>query len=109
IGLFELASAGTVLLDEIADVPAPLQVKLLRTIEQREIMPVGGAVPRTIDVRILAATNRPLPELIASRAFREDLYFRLGVFQIHLPPLRERREDIPALAEYFLRQVPRPR
>jgi two-component system nitrogen regulation response regulator GlnG len=104
-GLFELAAGGTILLDEIADVPAALQVKLLRTIEQREIFAVGAAPPRMIDVRILAATNRPLPELIASGAFREDLYFRLGVFQIHLPPLRERREDIPALVEHFLRQI----
>ncbi|MGE5195348.1 MAG: sigma-54-dependent transcriptional regulator [Deltaproteobacteria bacterium] len=104
-GLFELAAGGTLLLDEIADVPAPLQVKLLRTIEQREIFAVGAALPRTIDVRILAATNRPLPELIAAKAFREDLYFRLGAFQIHLPPLRDRREDIPALAEHFLRQI----
>jgi DNA-binding NtrC family response regulator len=104
-GLFELAAGGTLLLDEIADVPAALQVKLLRTIEQREIFAVGAALPRTIDVRILAATNRPLPELIAAREFREDLFFRLGVFQIHLPPLRDRREDIPALAEHFLRQI----
>lgn len=104
-GLFELAAGGTILLDEIADVPATLQVKLLRMIEQREIQAVGGAMPRTIDARILAATNRPLSELIASGAFREDLYFRLGVFQIHLPPLRDRREDVPSLAEHFLRQI----
>jgi two-component system nitrogen regulation response regulator GlnG len=104
-GLFELAAGGTLLLDEIADVPAALQVKLLRTIEQREIFAVGAALPRTIDVRILAATNRPLPELIAARTFREDLFFRLGVFPIHLPPLRDRRDDIPALAQHFLRQI----
>ena len=104
-GLFELAAGGTLLLDEIADVPAALQVKLLRTIEQREIFAVGAALPRTIDVRILSATNRPLPDLIASGAFREDLYFRLGVFEIHLPPLRDRRDDIPALAEHFLTQI----
>jgi two-component system nitrogen regulation response regulator GlnG len=107
-GLFELAAGGTVLLDEIADVPAALQVKMLRTIEQREILPVGGTAARGLDVRILAATNRPLPELVASGAFREDLYFRLGVFQIHLPPLRERAEDIPLLAEHFLQQIPPP-
>jgi two-component system nitrogen regulation response regulator GlnG len=105
IGLFEMAAGGTVLLDEIADVPAALQVKLLRTIEQREILPVGGAVPRILDVRVLAATNRPLPELIAGGTFREDLYFRLGVFQIHLPPLRERPEDILPLAAHFLQLV----
>ena len=108
-GLFELASHGTVLLDEIADIPVGLQVKLLRTIEQREVLPVGGGLSRTIDVRILAATNRALPELIASGAFREDLYFRLGVFQIQLPPLRERPEDIEALAEHFLEQIIPPR
>jgi DNA-binding NtrC family response regulator len=104
-GLFELAAGGTLLLDEIADVLAPMQVKLLRAIEQREVFAVGGALPRIIDVRILAATNRPLPELIAGKTFREDLYFRLGVFQIHLPPLRDRREDVPSLAEHFLRQI----
>jgi two-component system nitrogen regulation response regulator GlnG len=104
-GLFELASGGTLLLDEIADIPPALQVKLLRTIEQREVLPVGGSVSRSIDVRILAATNRPLPELIASGAFREDLFFRLGVFQIHLPPLRERQGDVEALAEHFLMQI----
>jgi two-component system nitrogen regulation response regulator GlnG len=105
-GLFELAAGGTLLLDEIADVPPALQVKLLRTIEQREILPVGGAQSRAIDARILAATNRSIPELIATEKFREDLYFRLGVFEIHLPPLRERREDIPALAAHFLSQIP---
>lgn len=105
IGLFEMAAGGTVLLDEIADIPAALQVKLLRTIEQREILPVGGAVPRVLDVRVLAATNRPLPELIAGGSFREDLYFRLGVFQIHLPPLRDRSEDVLPLAAHFLRLV----
>jgi two-component system nitrogen regulation response regulator GlnG len=102
-GLLELASGGTVLLDEAGDIPANLQVKLLRAIEHREVTPVGDARPRAIDIRIIAATNRPLGELMASGAFREDLFFRLSVFQIHIPPLRERREDIPALAEHFLR------
>lgn len=107
-GLLELARGGTVLLDEIADVPSAVQVKLLRAIEQREVTPVGDARPRATDIRILSATNRPLPEMIADGRFREDLYFRLGGFHIHLPPLRERREDIPALAEYFLSQAVRP-
>ncbi len=103
-GLLELASGGTVLLDEIGDVSPSLQVKLLRAIERREVTPVGDARPRFTDIRIIAATNRPLSELMAAGEFREDLFFRLSVFQIHLPPLRERREDIPALAEHFLRQ-----
>jgi len=104
-GLFEQAAGGTVLLDEIADVPPALQVKLLRTIEQREILPVGGVAPRGLDVRILAATNRPLADLIAAGSFREDLFFRLGVFQIHLPPLRDRPEDVLPLATHFLQQA----
>jgi DNA-binding NtrC family response regulator len=104
-GLLELASGGTVLLDEIGDVSPSLQVKLLRAIEHREVTPVGDARPRFTDIRIIAATNRPLSELMAAGEFREDLFFRLSVFQIHLPSLRERREDIPALAEHFLRQA----
>ncbi len=102
-GLLELAAGGTVLLDEIGDVPLPLQVKLLRTIEHREVTPVGDARPRPTNIRILAATNRPLQTMIANGEFREDLFFRLSVFPIHVPPLRERREDIPLLAEHFLR------
>ena len=102
-GLLELASGGTVLLDEVGDVPMDLQVKLL-VIEHRAVTPVGDARPRPIDVRIIAATNRPLKDLMASGQFREDLFFRLSVFPIHIPPLRDRREDIPALAAHFLRQ-----
>lgn len=104
-GLLELAGGGTVLLDEIADVPVSVQVKLLRALEQREIMPVGDTVARPVHLRILAATNRSLADLIAAGQFREDLYFRLGVFHIQLPPLREWRDDIPVLAEHFLRQI----
>ena len=104
-GLLELADGGTVLLDEIGDVPPAVQVKLLRAIEHREVTPVGDARPRPINVRFLAATNRPLGELMAAGEFREDLYFRLSVFPIRIPPLRDRREDIPALASHFLRQV----
>ena len=100
-GLLELAAEGTVFLDEIADTTLSLQVKLLRALEQRELTPVGDARPRPMAARVLAATNRPLAELIERGDFREDLYFRLSVFQIHLPPLRERREDIPALVEKF--------
>lgn len=104
-GLLELAHAGTVLLDEVGDIPPALQVKLLRAIEHREVTPVGDARPRPTDIRVIAATNRPLADLMAAGLFREDLYFRLSVFPIHLPPLRERREDIPALAAHFLAQA----
>ena len=103
-GLLELAHGGTVLLDEVGDIPPVMQVKLLRAIEHREVTPVGDARPRATDIRIIAATNRPLGELMASGQFREDLFFRLSVFQIHIPPLRERRDDIPVLAEHFLKQ-----
>ncbi len=104
-GLLELANGGTVLLDEVGDIAPSLQVKLLRAIEHGEVTPVGDARPRPTDIRVVAATNRPLGSLISAGEFREDLFFRLSVFQIHIPPLRERREDIPALAEHFLRQA----
>ncbi len=103
-GLLELARGGTVLLDEVGDIPLNLQVKLLRVIEHREFTPVGDAHPRPSDIRVIAATNRPLSELITAGQFRADLFFRLGVFQIHVPPLRDRREDIPALVKHFLWQ-----
>lgn len=106
-GLLELAIGGTILLDEIGDVPPNLQVKLLRALEHREVTPVGDAQPRSIDLRVVAATNRPLTELMATGQFREDLFFRLNVFPIHLPSLRDRREDIPALAKHFLKQFHR--
>jgi two-component system nitrogen regulation response regulator GlnG len=104
-GLLEQAAGGTVLLDEIAEATTDLQVKLLRAIEHREITPVGDARPRSTDIRVLAATNRDLPTLIAGGRFRSDLFFRLSVFHIHLPPLRERRDDIRELAEFFLSQT----
>ena len=104
-GLLELGHGGTVLLDEVGDIPAVMQVKILRAIEHREVTPVGDARPRPTDIRVVAATNRPLGELMATGQFREDLFFRLSVFPIHLPPLRERRDDIPALAEHFLKQT----
>ncbi len=101
-GLLELAAGGAVFLDEIGDAPLSLQVKLLRAIEQQEVTPVGEGKTRPIDARIIAATNRPLSDLIAAGKFREDLFFRLSVFEIEIPPLRQRRDDIPALARYFL-------
>jgi DNA-binding NtrC family response regulator len=104
-GLLELANGGTVLLDEIGDIAPTLQVKLLRAIEHGEVTPVGDARPRPTDIRVIAATNRPLGSLMTAGEFREDLFFRLSVFQIHIPPLREHREDIPVLAEHFLRQA----
>ena len=93
------------LLDEVGDIAPSLQVKLLRAIEHGEVTPVGDARPRQTDIRVIAATNRPLGSLISAGEFREDLFFRLSVFQIHVPPLRKRRDDIPALAEHFLRQA----
>jgi len=101
-GLLELAAGGTVLLDEIGDLPVALQVKLLRAVEQRELTPVGGAEVHTTNFRVVAATHRPLGEMIQRGEFREDLFYRLSVFQIELPPLRKRPEDIPKLAEHFL-------
>jgi len=101
-GLFEAADRGTLLLDEIGELPAPLQVKLLRVIQEKTIRRVGGNQDVQIDVRILAATNRNIAEEVAAGRFREDLYYRLNVIQIAMPPLRERRDDIPLLVNHFL-------
>jgi two-component system nitrogen regulation response regulator GlnG len=105
VGLLELAAGGTLFLDEVADIPAALQVKLLRCLELQEVTPVGSNQPRKTNYRIVAATHRDLGELIRTGAFREDLYFRLSALRIELPPLRERTEDIPALVESFLRRA----
>jgi len=101
LGKFEQGNGGTVFLDEIGEVPPDLQVKLLRVLQEKEIQPIGGQ-KRKIDVRIIAATNRNLEEEIAAGRFRLDLYYRLNVFPILLPPLRERKEDIPSLANHFV-------
>ena len=101
-GLIHSADKGTLFLDEIGEMPLALQGKLLRTIQNREILPVGGQVTVKVDVRILAATNKDLEQAVREGRFREDLYYRIHVVPLHLPALRERREDIPALAQFFL-------
>src|SRR5215212_5153827 len=104
-GCFEQASGGTIFLDEIGELDIMLQPKLLRVLEQREIKRVGGDRTVKVDVRVLAATNRDLREEVNKGTFREDLYFRLSVVHVDLPPIRERREDIPGLANHFLREI----
>ncbi len=102
IGRFELAHGGTIFLDEIGDVPMEMQVKLLRVLQEREFERVGGNAPLEADVRIIAATNRDLDKAMREKRFREDLFYRLNVFPIQLPPLRQRAEDVPLLVNYFL-------
>jgi len=106
-GLFEVADTGTIFLDEIGEVSPAMQVKLLRVLETNAFRRVGGTANIRVDVRILAATNRDLRALVRDGAFREDLYYRLNVISILIPPLRERREDIPPLARHFLERTPR--
>jgi len=105
-GLFEVADSGTIFLDEIAEMGPALQVKLLRIIESGTFRRVGGTADIRVDVRVIAATNRPLEAMLAAGTFREDLYYRLNVFTITIPPLCERVEDIPPLVDYFIRRSP---
>ncbi len=109
-GLMKLADGGTVFLDELADIPLPVQAKLLRVLERQEVQPVGGSESQVVDVRVVSATHADLSAAVREGKFRHDLFFRLNVYPIHLPPLRDRVDDIPLLAEHFLRKfgVPNP-
>jgi transcriptional regulator with PAS, ATPase and Fis domain len=104
-GLFQETDQGTLFLDEIGEMSPSMQVKLLRALQEKTVRKVGGTAEETVDVRIIAASNRDLEEAVAEGAFREDLYYRINVIPIRLPPLRERREDVETLLEYFLEQT----
>jgi transcriptional regulator with PAS, ATPase and Fis domain len=104
-GLFQAAERGTLFIDEIGEMPLGLQSKLLRAIESKTVMPVGSATEVPVDVRLIAATNRDLDEAVKRREFREDLYYRLKVVVLRLPPLRQRRDDVPLLVRFFIDQI----
>lgn len=106
IGKFEEANGGTLFLDEVGELPADIQVKLLRALQEKEIDPVGGRSSLPVNIRIISATNRDLANLVAEGGFREDLFYRLNVYPITLPPLRDRKDDIPALVSHFLKLIP---
>ena len=106
-GKFDMADNGTLFLDEIGDMPLKLQSKILRVIQEKEFYRVGGSSTVKVDVRFIASTNQNLEKMVQEGAFREDLYYRLNVFTLHLPPLRERKEDIPLLVERFLQNLPK--
>ena len=105
VGKLSLADRGTVFLDEIGELPAPAQAKLLRVLETREVFPIGGSSPRALDVRVIAATNRDLDRLAGTADFRRDLFFRLNVARVHLPSLQARCEDIPRLLEFYIGEM----
>jgi transcriptional regulator with PAS, ATPase and Fis domain len=101
-GLFRMAQGGTLFLDEVGEIPASVQAKLLRALQEKEIRPVGAARAEPVDIRVVAATHRDLPQMVADGRFRQDLFYRLNVVRLALPPLRDRREDIPLLAHHFI-------
>ena len=107
VGRFELADKGTLFLDEVGDIPLELQAKLLRVLQEQEFERLGSTQTQQVDVRLVAATNRNLAQMVSDKVFRDDLYFRLNVFPIVIPPLRERREDIPLLVEFFVQEFSR--
>src|SRR5205085_10638846 len=107
VGRLELADQGTLFLDEVGDIPIDVQPKLLRALQEREFERLGSTRTKKVDVRLVAATNRDLEKMIADREFRSDLYYRLNVFPIRIPPLRERQEDIPLLVRYFTQKYAR--
>jgi transcriptional regulator with PAS, ATPase and Fis domain len=107
LGLFRGAHEGTIFLDEIAELPPPLQVKLLRVLQEMQVRPVGSTKAYPVDVRVIAATNRQLEQAMSQGTFRQDLFYRLNVIRITLPPLRERRDDVPALVTHFIRRFNR--
>jgi transcriptional regulator with PAS, ATPase and Fis domain len=106
-GKFDMANGGTIFLDEIGDMPLNLQAKILRVLQEQEFYRVGGSRTIKVDVRIIASTNKNLEKMVQEGTFREDLFYRLNVFTLHLPPLRERKEDIPLLVDYFLQTAPK--
>ena len=103
-GLFKVADGGTLFLDEVSNISLTTQAKLLRVLQEREVVPIGGTKPEPIDIRLIAATNRGLKELVAEGRFREDLFFRLNIIPIDMPPLRDRQGDLPTLVGYFLQK-----